>query len=155
MVERAEIIEVVRQYLNTPFQYGGRTKRGADCVFLPQIAAKTLQIPGWKIIWSDKECHAYPRVREPGFMRRKLNSFVDRGILRRVELHDLGLADMVLRFGGLGHDHHVSMMSYDGMLIEARQKPEPRFPRGRIVECTITPLERASFMCGYQFRDVV
>lgn len=154
MTTREDIIRVCRKYLNTPFAYAGRTKRGADCVFLGLIAAKELRVPGWEIMWADRECHAYPKIRPVGFMRGKLNGFVDQGILRRVDIPDLGLADMVLRFGGFGHDHHVSIVSYDGQIIEARNRPEAKFPKGRIIECTVTPAERRSFMAGYQFVGV-
>ena len=90
-------------------------------------------------------------------MRRKLEQLTERGIIIRVELDLVQPGDMVLRLGGYGTialDHHVSILSYDDRIIEARNKPEARYPSGRVVECSMTPTERRTLMGAYQFTGV-
>lgn len=41
-ISRADIIEVARDYIGTPFQHQGRTHKGLDCVGLPLCVAEDL-----------------------------------------------------------------------------------------------------------------
>lgn len=143
------MIAAARAYVGRPFRWGGRSARGLDCVGLPLVVARDLKVAGWEKLWNDPECHAYARVRAPGFLRAKLDTFCQEGVLVRIDRDRLQAGDLVLRFGGFGHDHHVSILAGEGCLVEARQHP-----RALVVETIVTPLERRSFMTGYQFASV-
>ena len=153
MTTREQVIQSARELVGLPFAHGGRGKR-IDCVGIPLLVARDLKVAGWQRLWHDPECHEYPKVRPPGFLRAKLDSFVESGILRHVELQDLEPADLVLRWVSFGRDHHVSLLTGERMMIEARCRGEARHPSGRIVETAITPIERRTFAAGYQFAGV-
>lgn len=153
MTTRTDVIAAARKYVGREFSFAGRGKR-IDCVGLPLLVARDLQVAGWERLWNDEECHAYPRVRAPGFLKAKLETFVQEGILVRVDTDRLAPGDMMLRWGGFGHDHHVSVLAGDGLMIEARNRSEARHRKGRVVETIITPLERRTIMAGYQFAGV-
>ena len=154
MIQREEVIRAARRYVGTPFVMAGRSRRGIDCVGLPLCIARDLRVSRWRDLWQDVECHAYPTIREIGFLRGKLDRFVEHGFLRRIDKNDCAPGDMTLCFTGFGHDHHVAILTSAG-LIEARNVPEARFPRGRVVENAVTATKWRSVIQGYQFGEVV
>lgn len=156
MITREDIVAAARVYLNAPFKYAGRSKRGIDCIGLALVIPRDLKMACWPALASDRELHAYPKVRPPGFMKGKLSDFCQRGLLRRFDPTQAKGGDLVLCFGLLGsnHEHHVCILTGKTTLIEARQSKEPGFPQGRVVECDILPSNRRAFMAAYQFSEV-
>ena len=154
---RQQIIEAARSYRNTPFRTAGRNRRGIDCIGVPLCVARDVSARGWELLWRDPDLNAYPRVRGRGIMRAKFTALCEQGLLRRIERNLVEPGDLVLRLGGfgMGHDYHVCLLSKPDMMIEASNMPEAEFPYGRVVEVTITPQVRRTFMAGYQFADVV
>ncbi|HEX9768447.1 MAG TPA: NlpC/P60 family protein [Kiloniellales bacterium] len=160
MTTRSDVIAAARAYVGRPFRWGGRSARGLDCVGLPLMVARDLKVAGWEKLWNDPECHAYARVRAPGFLRAKLDTFCQEGVLVRIDRDRLQAGDLVLRFGGFGHDHHVSILAGEGTMIEARSPrgtaaSGDRGANGKVIETLLTPLERRTFMGGYQFLSVI
>ena len=155
MTTRAQLLAVAETYLDIPFRPNGRSRRGLDCIGVPLQLARELKPEGWKIFFADDESHAYPRVRPPGFLRAKLDSFITRGALVHVDVNELQPADLVLRWVRFGHDHHVSLLFDEGTVIEATNTPEPRFKHGRVRKVPFTEGQRrVSFLTGYQFRGI-
>lgn len=152
-VTRADVLRAAEGHVGKAFAHGGRG-RALDCVGLPLLIAKELRIAGWEILWRDPECHDYPQIRRAGFLQGKLDSFVARGVLLRIDRNRLTAGDLVLRWAGFQRDHHVSLLADNDCLIEARNRKEARHPSGRVVKCAITPADRRSFMFGYQFSEV-
>lgn len=155
MTTREELVDCALGYIDTPFGMGGRSKRRIDCIGLPLALARDLAVENWEVFWADTELHEYRKVRPPGFMRAKLQGFVDAGLLRAVSIPDLQLADMVLR-SGHEHDHHVSITYLDDWVIEASNRRAHGFPSGRVRKVRVLPSERAgTFVGGYQFPGVL
>ena len=86
---REDILQAALSYLDIPFRMNGRSRRGLDCIGIPLVLARDLQVNGWREFWSDSECHEYPTIRPPGYMRAKLDGFVDRDLLRRIDVDKL------------------------------------------------------------------
>ena len=61
--------------------------------------------------------------------------------------------DLLLAFGGFGHDHHVGILTPSGV-IEARNRAEARYPAGRVVEHDMTAAKWRSVIQAYQFSGV-
>ena len=153
-VTRAQVIEAARSYRNTPFKNGGRSRTGMDCVGLPIAIAADLQVEGWQILVNDIESNAYPKIRRPGFLKGKLDGYVDQGILRRFDREKVQPGDLVLRWIGFGRDHHVSILTSEVTMIEASNEPEARWPQGRVLLRIIDGRHYRSFVRGYQFAEV-
>ena len=157
MTARDDIIKAALVYLDAPFVTNGRGKYGIDCIGLPICVARDLRVHGWQDIWDDPDLMRYPGIRAKGVMRAKFRELCEKNILRKVEKQNIRPGDLALRLGGFmtDHEHHVSIIAPGNMHIEAINKPEPpRWRRGRVVHCTITPQVARSIICGFQFREV-
>ena len=154
MTTRLEIIECARELKGRPFVFAGRTAGGVDCVGIPLLISKRLQITGWQKFWQDPECHAYARVRGAGFLSGKLDAFVDAELLRRIDKNRLQPGDFPLCWTGFQKDQHVALITGQTSVLHATNRPTRKFPRGRIIETAITPQIWRSFLWGYQFVEV-
>lgn len=156
MTTREDLVECAVGYINTPFRMNGRSRRGIDCVGIPLALARDLRVRGWQRIWADPECNEYARIRPNGFLRAKLDHFVELGLLRHIDVNRLECGDLVLRWAGFNRDHHVSLIYHDEWIIEASMLGERRFPRGRVRKIVVMGRERSlTFLGGYQFSEVV
>lgn len=147
-VTRDDLVAQAETYLGRPYRRAGRNARGMDCIGIPLCLARDLKVRDWIAIWSDEECQRYVSVREPGFMRAKLDRFVELGYLRKVSIPELEVGDLILRWGGFGHDCHVSLIYHGDWIIEAHAKEGVR--KTRIFQAR----RRFDFLQGYQFAGV-
>lgn len=154
MITRVDIIDAARTYKDVPFKMAGRNRRGIDCVGIPLCLARDFAVTGWEAMWGDMAHHAYPTIREVGFLRGVLDGLVDQGYLFRVDKSLCKPGDMLLCFTGAGHDHHVCFFMPPVAVLEARSTSEARYPTGRVVENEMTTAKWRSVMQGYQFAEV-